>query len=265
MNVGVGRHRPRPIAGDHTEPPGQPAGLTSRRGLVRPARHPPTSCRMIRVNNPKHQGGSENVRIISRRMDQEERRIGPYEAATTRLAPLDWLEDRRLLSFDVHSAIGIGGDNLYSGGAANFSFNKIGSTAIDGQGDIFVAGEFAGSVNFDPQGGSQFNRMTTNGEFEMYVAKYSPQGAPVWVDVLGPPSGVPGSTSFPPDYANGLAVDKNGFVYVTGLFSEEVNFNPNPNQTAHDITPFNANLGLSDIFVLKLGPDGGYQTVNDYD
>jgi hypothetical protein len=181
------------------------------------------------------------------------------------------LEDRTVLSqLSVLSAVGVGGDNLYIGGAANyFSYNKIGSTTIDSKGDIFITGEFAGTVFFDPQQTTTWKRTTPNNEYEMYVAEYGPKGDPVWVDVLGPPTGYYGS-SFPLDLANGVAVDGSGNVYVTGSFDETINFDPNPNDTQQDVTPaypydpfFGFGTPTPDIFVLKLGSDGSFQAVKD--
>jgi hypothetical protein len=198
------------------------------------------------------------------------------------LRSFEAMEDRTLMSqLGVISANGIGSDNLYIGGSANFwystynshnNYNKIGSTAIDNQGDIYITGEFAGKANFDPQGGAAGRRATPNGEFEMYVAKYSPKGALIWVDVFGPPPNQAGSASYPVDFANGLAVDNNGNVYATGSFAEQVNFNPDPNGTPHNVTPLipiftpgaRPPFYESDIFVLKLGSDGSFQTANHY-
>ena len=87
---------------------------------------------------------------------------------TAFLRTFDALEERTLLSLNVLSATGIGGDNIYNGGAA-----------IDSQGDIFACGEFAGTVNFDPQGSSRGIK-STDGAFDMFVAKYSPQGSLIW-------------------------------------------------------------------------------------
>ena len=175
------------------------------------------------------------------------------------LRTFDVLEDRVVLSaLNLVSAVGIGGDDLQVGPTAlNDSADITGGTAIDSHGNMFVAGEFEGNVNFDPQGGSQWDR-STNGGYDMFVAEYNPQGAPVWVDQFTDSSDY--QPDSPTDLAWGLAVDKNDNVYVTGVFTDEVNFNPNPGQK-QNVVPY-SNEG--DIFVLKLGSKGGYEAMQDF-
>ena len=95
----------------------------------------------------------------------------------------------------------------------------------------------------------------------MFVAKYSPQGAPIWVDQFFDTSD---SFNFgvPTDFANGLAVDNSGNVYVTGSFTDGVTFAPNNTGNLHQVFPFNSFNG--DVFVLKLGATGSFQDVQDW-
>ena len=172
------------------------------------------------------------------------------------LQSLESLEVRALMSqLTVLSAVGIGGDSFLVNGLGPNT--KVGSTAIDSQGDVFTCGEFAGNVNFDPAGGAAGVR-STPGEFDMYVAEYSSTGSLIWIDQFSPSTSLAAGSI--PCAANGLAVDGSGNVYVTGEFSNEMNFTPNPNTgSARNVTPKNI-----DAFVLKLGAGGTFQNVVDY-
>ncbi|HWE38909.1 MAG TPA: SBBP repeat-containing protein [Isosphaeraceae bacterium] len=108
---------------------------------------------------------------------------------------IEGLEDRRLLTFGLKWAAGLGGGDL----VAN-------ATRTDSAGDIYVAGDFSGSVNLNPSGNTT---LTSHGGRDAFVAKFSSTGALLWARDLG------GSGT---DAANSLAIDSVGDVYVGGSF-----------------------------------------------
>ena len=79
--------------------------------------------------------------------------------------------------------------------------------AIDAAGNTYVVATFQNSTTV---GGTQ---LTSRGDLDAYVAKYSPAGALEWVQQIG-------STST--ERAAAVAVDAQGNVYVTGRYVQDV-------------------------------------------
>jgi hypothetical protein len=81
--------------------------------------------------------------------------------------------------------------------------------AVDGAGNVLVAGEFLGTVDFG--GGS----LISAGSFDIFVAKFDPSGTPLWSKRFG---------DIDSDRGWGIAVDGTENVVVTGEFEGTVNF-----------------------------------------
>ena len=110
--------------------------------------------------------------------------------------------------------------------------------AVDPSGRLVMAGNFAGSVNFDPAGSTV---LTGAGSYDVATWVLNADGTLAWAKGFGGPNY---------DQAGAVAVDTSGDVYVTGAFSGTVNFNPSG--TAINLTA----KGTYDVFVLKLSPTG---------
>jgi len=111
--------------------------------------------------------------------------------------------------------------------------------AVDGAGNVYGTGIFAGTVDFDPGPGS-FNLTSVLGNYDIFVSKLNTAGDLVWAKAMG------GTDA---DYGEGIAVDGAGNVYTTGGFYDTVDFDPGPGT-------FNlTSAGYEDVFVSKLsGP-----------
>jgi PKD repeat protein len=113
------------------------------------------------------------------------------------------------------------------------------SVAIDGNGGVFVAGSFNFTVDF---GGGP---VTAVGSPDMYIAKYTSQGAYVWSKQFG----IPGTSSRSSISAASVAVDRNGDAVVVGEFRAPV--------SVGGVLLTNATPGYEDLFVAKYsGSDG---------
>jgi hypothetical protein len=100
------------------------------------------------------------------------------------------------------------GTHLWSrrfGGAGN---ERPLAIALDGAGNIFVAGNFTGTASL---GGASFN--STVGSTDAFIAKYSPEGLHTWSQVFGGPLS---------DQLNSIAVDSQGNAIVTGFFQADL-------------------------------------------
>ncbi|MCC6151783.1 MAG: SBBP repeat-containing protein [Planctomycetes bacterium] len=116
--------------------------------------------------------------------------------------------------------------------------------AADSADNIYVTGYFEGTVDFDP--GPGVVSRTSAGMQDIFVAKYSPVGALLWVDAFG---------SSNDDRGFDLCTDAAGNVYITGQFWHSVDFDPGPGTTILTVT-FPGGGGAPDPFVLKLDTSG---------
>lgn len=116
------------------------------------------------------------------------------------------------------------------------------SIATDAAGNVYLSGQFDGSVDFDPGTGTA--TLTAVGSNDVFVVKLDPNGQFVWAKQLG---GTNGSIE-----NKAITIDKKGNVITTGTFSGTLDFNPG---TA------TANLtssGWGSIYISKLDPGGNF-------
>jgi hypothetical protein len=117
------------------------------------------------------------------------------------------------------------------------------SVAADVSGNVYVTGCFFSDViDLDP--GSGIDDHTGNGKADIFLTKFDSSGAFQWGKTWG------GTSS---DESIGVAVDGPGCVYVTGTFSNAVDFDPGAGVDAH------ASTGHEDVFLSKFDSLGGFQ------
>ena len=118
------------------------------------------------------------------------------------------------------------------------------SVAVDASGNVYTTGAFSWvDADFDP-GPAVFNLFSFNAE-DIFISKLDANGDFVWAKAIGGLSN---------DNGNSIAVDDSGNVYVTGLFTGTVDFDPSGSST-FNIT---SNNFSNDIFVLKLNSSGNF-------
>jgi hypothetical protein len=108
------------------------------------------------------------------------------------------------------------------------------AVAVDGAGNVFVAGDFEGTVDF---GGGPLTALADKSD--VFVLKLDKYGNHLWSKQFGDASS---------QYALGLAVDAAGFAIVTGRVFGAIDFGGGPIQSA----------GMDDVFVAKLDPGGDH-------
>ncbi len=113
------------------------------------------------------------------------------------------------------------------------------SLATDIAGNVYTAGQFSGTADFDPSATS-FN-LSSAGSTDVFIAKLSSAGNFVWAVRMG---GVNG------EGAESITIDPSGNVLTTGNFSGTADFDPGAGTT--NLT----SVGSSDIFVSKLDASG---------
>lgn len=125
------------------------------------------------------------------------------------------------------------------------------SVATDAAGNVYIAGEFRNTVDFDPgAGATALTASGPAGSLDGFIAKYAPTGNLLWAQRVG-------GTGL--DWVNDIAIDPSGNVWATGFYQGTVDFDAGPgvaNQTA---------VGAAGGFLLKLNSSGDFQWVGSID
>jgi hypothetical protein len=100
---------------------------------------------------------------------------------------------------------------LWANSAGGSDNDDCSATALDSQGNIYVTGNFYGTVKFGPY------RQDASGESDIFVAKLDPAGNWLWAVRAG------GTNT---DKSNSIAVDQAGNAYLTGSFRGTASFGP---------------------------------------
>ncbi|MDH3976007.1 MAG: chitobiase/beta-hexosaminidase C-terminal domain-containing protein, partial [Deltaproteobacteria bacterium] len=125
----------------------------------------------------------------------------------------------------------MGGPNLDVGNAVS----------VDKSGNIYLAGSFFYEADVDP--GPAFDIRQSMGGADIFLTKINVNGTYGWTKTFG------GIWS---DESNSLSVDATGNIYMTGYFSNTVDFNPGPEIDEH------LSRGREDVFITKINVDGSY-------
>lgn len=137
-----------------------------------------------------------------------------------------------------------------TGSAQSYDWNKqIGGTGnevgrsivIDGSGNTYTTGWFAGTVDFDP--GAGIASRTSIGNEDCYIVKLDDNGVFQWVITCG----AAGS-----DYSYKIVQDYTGNLLITGRFVSTVDFDPSV--SIANLT----SAGSGDVFVAKYSTTGAY-------
>ncbi len=135
--------------------------------------------------------------------------------------------------------------------------NTYGGSGLDRMADIALTsdnaivgiGDFQNSVNFEQTGTP--NNLVSAGESDVFIIKLDTSGNLLWVKQLE------GNMY---DTGQSITVDENNNIYSIGNFESTVDFDPNPINTQL-LTSFNnatPQVSITDIFILKLTPQGNY-------
>jgi gliding motility-associated-like protein len=108
-------------------------------------------------------------------------------------------------------------------------FEELGNSVVTSpNGEIYLLGNFAGTVDFDPNAG--VTNLTSNGELDFFILKLSSLGNLIWVHSIG------GTSS---DKGNDITIDSNNDIIFTGYNYGTVDFNPGVG--INNLNPITAN------------------------
>ena len=114
--------------------------------------------------------------------------------------------------------------------------------AIDNSNNIYVLGQFQGTVDFDP--GPGVDNRISGSDWALFLSKFGSDGSVIWVRTWSPDSWL---------FATSVAADNSGGVYVAGQFRGSIDFDPGPGQ---DILTSN---GSGNAVLIKLDSVGNFQ------
>jgi hypothetical protein len=133
------------------------------------------------------------------------------------------------------------GNFVWAKRMGGISYDGGHSITGDTLGNVYIAGFFHDTVDFDP--GIGITNLISKGFGDMFISKLDGSGNFVWAKSIG---GVGSDNGF------SIFVDDFGNVYTTGLFNDTVDFDPG-------IGIFNlASSGLEDVFISKLDVNGNF-------
>ncbi len=124
-------------------------------------------------------------------------------------------------------------------GGADYDYGR--SVAINNAGEVYVAGSFEGTADFDPGAGT-FN-LSSSGDEDAFIIKLDASGNFIWAKHF---------VGISNNEAHSAAVDAFGNVYITGNFQGTVDYDPGPG--TFGLTA----LGTIDIFITKLDVFGNF-------
>lgn len=129
----------------------------------------------------------------------------------------------------------------YFGGAED---DQVIASAIDGNNNLYLAGTYKSTVDFDYSLGTETSTASGSGT-DIFVTKIASDGTRLWTKTFG--------SSTLNDSAVDIAVDSNGNMIVVGNYYGTVDFNPGAGTTS-----LSAGGSYNDIFVLKLNTNGEF-------
>ena len=109
---------------------------------------------------------------------------------------------------------------------------------------VAVTGHFRETASLQP-GGTEAINMTSAGQEDGFVLRFSPDGEPQWGLGYG---------SFSVDSGKDLAIDNNGNIYLLGEFSDQADFDPGAEEAVR--TSLNRSL---DVIVASYSSEGAFR------
>jgi hypothetical protein len=116
--------------------------------------------------------------------------------------------------------------------------------AVDGSGNIYITGQFSGTVDFDPLGTTV--NLTSAGSLDVFVSKFTPAGVLTWARRMG------GTGN---EMAAGIAADAAGNVHTIGSFDGVSDFDPGTG--VYNLTSLAGGMGV-DTYISKLSASGTF-------
>jgi len=128
------------------------------------------------------------------------------------------------------------------GSSSEDSWDNAYSVSIDSTGNVYVSGSFDGTIDFDP--GPADDIQECHGIFNCYICKFDAGGIYKWTRTWG------GSSR---EIVTGLYVRDDYGVFTTGVFDNQVDFDPSENVDSR------SSNGGFDVFLSNFDLNGQYK------
>lgn len=140
------------------------------------------------------------------------------------------------------------GNHIWSVSLGSVGQDEGSVLTVDSSGNVIVAGRFTNTIDFNP--GATINSHSSNGNRDVYICKFNPNGQYVWSRTFG-------GTGY--DDAEDVEVDNFGNIFIGGSFQNSVDFNPDPGTS----NVVNSN-GVDDAYLVKLDSNGIFYWVKTF-
>lgn len=191
-------------------------------------------------------GGEENIKSLAIDANNNVIATGYFNStvdfdpgATTSNLTSNTNQDIFILKLDAN------GNYVFAKQIGGAGYDEINCINVDAANNIYIAGDFDGTADFDPSAATNSLTSILGASF---VAKYTSNGNFGWVKKFEATDGV---------YIYGMDVKKNG-VYFSGFYASA--FDANPNSGVNNLTTLSGN----DIFVIKCDTSGNYVWARTY-
>ncbi len=119
------------------------------------------------------------------------------------------------------------------------------SIAVDASGNIYTTGNFYGKVDFNPAKEKFY--LTSKGKTDIFISKLDASGNFVWAKSMG---------GILEDEGKSIATDAAGNIYITGFFSDKVDFDPGKGKLEFTAPGSYGEDEKKDIFITKFNGGG---------
>lgn len=126
-----------------------------------------------------------------------------------------------------------------------YDYSQGTEVKTDSNGNVYFAGIFLGTIDFDPESGTL--DITSKGRGDFFVTKFNQDGVQEWVQTFG--------SSNENDEVTSIEIDSNNNIYLAGFFSGTIDFDPA--ESVSNLSPVNENNN----FLLKLDTYGKFEWV----
>jgi hypothetical protein len=126
------------------------------------------------------------------------------------------------------------GNFLWVSRAGGSGYDSGNGMVTNSSGDVYITGSFQETATFDP--GNPTASITSKGSSDLFLMKLTSSGKYVWAKTFGSLKG---------DYGAAVVLDENENIYLTGSFSDSLDFDPDSGVTTLK------SAGQTDICLLK--------------